>query len=460
MPRSRSRPMPRRPPRSPRVARAAPPRKAADMLFALGNLGRHLGVRTRKVVRYLGFAVVGVLTFVFALQLTFPFDRVKDRLIEQLSDKYDVSIGGVERGIIPGRMYFKAVSVRTRPTKAGDVATTTYLDQLEVDLKIGPGHLTGRFAQSGEGISVHAAGADLASANLPVREALGLPMSGKIRLSLDLDLPYEKARGTGKVSANYAKAEGGLEFACPSGCTVGDGKSKLKLTTNNARQQEFLDSSGGGIDFGKVAIDSLLAKVEVKNGRLEITRFELRSGDGEAHVAFSMAINQDIQSSLVTGCLRFHGSEALRRREPKTDAALSTTGGPLGPDSLFHIKLDGPLRQVRRLPQVCGPATNTSMDNPGAPPPRPNITVTPETTPPRPPGPGIVAQPPQPPPLQPATPPQQPQPMPPAAGSAQTPPIGEGPPPIVYPSGGSGMPQPAQGSGFAPLPTPPPNTAP
>jgi type II secretion system protein N len=443
------------------------------VLTTLGNLGRHLGPRTRKVLRYVGFVFVGLVTFVFAFQLTFPFDRVKDRMIEQLSEKYDVTIGSVERGIIPGRMYFKAFSIRTRPTKAGEVATTFYMDQLEIDLglfallrgtvsikldaKIGQGHIKGGVALSRDATSIHLVGSDLPSSNLPVREALGLPMNGKVRFTFDLELPSEKAKGASKVGPNYAKAEGGLEFACPSGCTVGDGKSKLKLTTNNARQQEFLDSSGGGIDFGKVNIDSLLVDVEIKNGKLDITKFELRSGDGEAHVALSMALNQDIQSSLVTGCLRFHGSEALRKREPKTDAALSTTGGPLGPDNLFHIKLDGPLRQVRRLPQVCGPTTNTSMDNPGGAPSRPNLTITPEPTP-RPPGPGILAAPPPPPP---AAPPP-PQPMPPVtppAGSASpgapTPPVGEGPPPIVYPSTGSAMPQPAQGSGFAPLPVPP-----
>jgi type II secretion system protein N len=449
------------------------------MLLALSNLGRHLGPRSRKVIRYFGFAVVGLVTFVLAFQLTFPFDRVKDKVIETLSEKYDVTIGDVDHSIVPGRMYFKAFSLRTRPAKAGEVATTFYMDQLEVDLglfallrgtaavkldaKIGQGHITGGVALSKDTTSIHLVGSDLPSASLPVREALGLPMSGKVRFRFDLELPSEKAKATGKVSPNYAKAEGGLEFACPSGCTVGDGKTKLKLTTNNARQQEFLDQGGGGIDFGKVNIDSLFASIEIKNGKLEITKFETRSGDGELHVAFSMALNQDIQSSLVTGCLRFHGSDALLKREPKTHAAISTTGGPLGPDNLFHIKLDGPLRQVRRLPQVCGPGANTSMDNPGGQPPRPNLTITPEP-PVKPPGPGIVALPPQPPPPQPATPPQQPQPMPPvmapagsgsAAGSApQTPPIGEGPPPIVYPSTGSAMPQPAPGSGFAPQPTP------
>ncbi|HEX7840435.1 MAG TPA: type II secretion system protein GspN, partial [Kofleriaceae bacterium] len=355
------------------------------------TLARNFGPRTRTALRYVGFAGLGLVTFVFAFQLALPVDRIKDKVIELLSDKYDVTIGSVERSIIPGGVYFKAVSIRTRPTKTGDVATTFYMDQLGVDLglfaalhgtlsvnldvKIGPGRARGKIALGKDGTTIKLDGDDLPSANLPVREALGLPMSGKVRFAFALDLPNEKAKGTGKAAPNWAKADGSFEFACPSGCSVGDGKSKLKLTTNNARQQEFLDQGGGGIDFGKVNIDSLFANVEIKSGKLEVTRFDTKSGDGDLRIALGIALNQDIQSSQVTGCLRFHGSEALLKREPKTHAAISTTGAPLGPDGLFHIKLEGQLRGMRRLGVVCSPAAGTSTETPGAAPARPNLPV-------------------------------------------------------------------------------------
>ncbi len=444
----------------------------------MATLFASLGPRARKLLRYVGLAVLALVSFVFALQLTFPYDRVKDAAIQALSEKgYDAQIGDVERGIMPARVSFKAVTLRTRPTKAGDVATTFYMEQLEVDLgllpllhgavavkldaKIGPGHLKGKLALSKDGTSVHVTGDDLPSANLPVREALGLPMSGKVRLAFNLELPNDRSK-TGNGRPNWPKAEGNVEFACPSGCTVGDGKSKLKLSTNNARQQEFLDQGGGGIDFGKVNVDSLLASVELKNGKLELTKFDLKSPDGEAKIVFSLTLNQDIMASTVTGCLRFHGSEALRKREPKTDAALSTTGAPLGPDNLFHIKLDGQLRTMRRLGVLCGPAAGGSSETPGSPPPRPNLTVSPESA--KPPGLGSVGFPtpsPTPPSAPPpaATPPAAPPAAPPTAapqatgGDAAHVPA-EGPPPVVYPSTGSGVPGAAPGA-----PPPPPAPA-
>jgi type II secretion system protein N len=426
----------------------------------------NLGPRARKLLRYLGFALLALVSFVFALQMAIPVDRVKDRVIDLLADKGDVTIGDVERGIIPGRLYFKAFTFRFRPSKAGEVATTFYMDQLEVDVglfallrgavavnfdaKIGQGHFKGRVARAADGaISLHAAGDDLPSASLPVRE-LGLPMSGKVRLAVNLELPMEKAKTGGKVGPSWSKAEGGVELACPTGCTIGDGHSKLKLTTRDVRQQAFLDEGGGGIDFGKVNIDSLFANVELKNGRLEITRLDAKSGDGELKVAFSMQLNPDLGSSTVTGCLRFRGSDALLKREPKTHAAISTTGAPLGPDNLFHIKLDGQIRMIRRIGVVCSGPGGNSGEGPNIPPPRPNLSVTPETPTAKPPGLGTVTLPVNPPPQPPTTPPQaavppSPPPAPPTGsaspGMGDSPhapgALGEGPPPVVFPSTGS-----------------------
>lgn len=369
----------------------------------------NLGPRMRKVLRYLGFALLAVVTFIFAFQMTFPFHRVKEKVVELLADKYEVTIGDVERSLIPGKMYFKAVSLRTRPTSKDEVASTLYIEQLEVgiglfallrgtasiklDAKIGPGHLKGTVAISKDGTVLDLVGDDLPSGSLPMREVLGLPMSGKLRLAINLDLPNDKAK-TGKVGPNWVKAEGNIELACPAGCTVGDGKSKLRPKLRIKAQQAFAE---GGIDFGKVTIDTLLADVEIKNGKLAVTKFDAKSTDGDLRVEFEAALNNDLLSSTVTGCLRFRGSDALLKREAKTHAAISTTGAPLGPDNLFHIKLDGPLREIRRIGVVCtSGASNVNMDNPGATPPRPNLTVMPETPAPpiRPPGTQLPAPPP------------------------------------------------------------------
>jgi type II secretion system protein N len=350
----------------------------------------HLGPRVRRVLRYVGFVLLALVTFVFALQLTFPYNRVKDKIIEALSTKYEVSIGDVERGIMPGRMYFKAVTLRTRPEKSDDAVNTFYVERLEVDLgllalikgtasvdidaKIGPGHITGNIAISQSLTSIDLEGTDLPSAMLPMREAMGLPMSGKIAFAFALDLPNEKSK-IGKTAPNWQKAEGAVAFDCLSGCTFGDGKTKLKPKLKNARSQAF---ASDGIEFGKVNVDSMVARVSIKGGKMELTRFDAKSQDGELKVDFEATLAPVFSDSMVAGCLRFHGSESLQKREPKTAAAISTTGANLGPDGLFHIRLDGKFRDMKRLAQNCGPAVNNiQMDNPGGGggDSRPNLTV-------------------------------------------------------------------------------------
>lgn len=359
---------------------------ALQLPFRLPNLGP----RTRKVVRIAGYVVLALVTFVFALQLTFPFDRVKAKIEEALAAKYVVTIGEVERGWVPGRVYFNSVSLQTRPSKPDEVVSTIYIDRLEVDLgilpllgarvsvdldaAIGTGHIRGNISISKGATSVAVSGTNLQAQMLPMREVIGLPMFGTVEFSFDLDLPNEPLK-TGKTAPNWQKAEGGAELACPSGCTFGDGKTKLKTKIKNARNQAF---AADGIEFGKVNINTLFAKVEIKAARLEVTKFDAKSDDGRLFVDYAMELEPTFGDSAVTGCLRFNGSQALLKREPKTFTAISATGAPLGPDDNFHIRLTDKFKDMKRLGQPCGTAVSSkSMDNPTGTV-RPSLTVPPD----------------------------------------------------------------------------------
>lgn len=406
------------------------------------SLPFQVGPRTRRVLRYVGYALLAIVTFVFALQLTFPYDRVKDKIIESLSSKYDVTILEVERSIIPGKMYFKSIALRTRPAKSDDPVTVFNIKELEVnvgllpliggtasvdidatigDAKNGYGHLAGNISISKSKTAIDLEGSDLPSENLPMREAIGLPTSGKIAFSVDLTLPNEKNKA-GKVATNWQKAVGAIGFDCPRGCVFGDGKTKLKPKLKNARSQAFAE---GGIDFGKISVDSMMARITIKGGQLELSKFDAKSQDGELHIDFSATLAPEFNDSMVAGCLRFKGSDALQKKEPKTFAALQTTGANLGPDNLFHIRLDGKFKEMKRLAQTCGPALKgANMDNPGGSgtgeSSRPSITV-------QPPDPSLTG----------------------SAGSATTPPT---PPPPAAPTTDAGTPTTAPNTATPPGP--------
>jgi type II secretion system protein N len=368
----------------------------------------HLGPRMRVVVKAFGFTFLALFTFLFAFQMVFPYDRVQRRIEELAAAKVDLTIGEIERGWVPGRFFLKNVTVKTRPSakdlenanalpdpkdrdKAiAQASTTFFIDEIEVDIgflpflkgtakvdfiaTLGAGKISGNVGISKDETEVHLSGSSVPSQQLPMREVLSnLPMSGDVDFEFDLELPNEKLK-SGKTGPDWTKAVGSAELTCESGCTIGDGKAKLKLTAKNSRSQAF---AGDGTAFGKIQIQSLTAKVELKDGKMDITKFDTKSADVDLNVDFTMTLAQNLDQSAIGGCIRFRGSDALRKREQKTADAISLTGAARHTDGLDHIKLEGTFKEIRKLAKVCGPGvTGGGIDSPGGG--RPNLTVQPD----------------------------------------------------------------------------------
>lgn len=368
-----------------------------------------LGPRMRVVVKIFGFIFLALFTFVFAFQLVFPYDRVQRRIEELAASKVDLQIGNIERSLIPGRFTLKDVTVKTRPSQSdletalaipearerekavAALSTTFTIDSLQVDIgflpflkgtaavdfvaEIDSGKIKGHVGVSKDATEIKISGSDVPSDHLPMREVLSnLPMSGDVDFQFALDLPNDKLK-TGKVGPDWTKAVGSAEFSCPSNCTIGDGKAKLKLKAKNSRSQAF---AGDGTAFGTIKMQSLDAKLDLNDGKVDITKFEAQSSDVELHVEFSMTLAQNLDQSAVGGCIRFKGSEVLRKREPKTADAISLTGAARHTDGLDHIKLEGTFKDMRKLAKVCGPGTNGGAIDDHGKPSRPNLTVQPD----------------------------------------------------------------------------------
>jgi type II secretion system protein N len=354
----------------------------------------HLGPRQRLILRYVGIAVATLVVFVLALQATFPYDRVRDKIVEQLASSYDVQIGGVERGILPGSVTFKAVTLTSRPSKPGDVSTVLFVDSVRVDVgilaligmtasvdldvKIGSGRIKGnislpKFGRAG--FKVDVTGTNLPGRDIPLAEWGMPPVLGKLDASIDLEVPMTKTKA-GREIRDWSKADGTIALSCPSDCSFGDGKTKVKPLLKNRSQQAMV---ADGIEFGKLSIDSLVLEAKFtpavgspdehssgyKAGKLDLTKFELKSKDGELHVDYSMTLAPELDESIVAGCLRFNVNESLLKTEEgkKTYAAVSTSGAEKRSDGLFHIKLTDHLKDMKRLNLECGPNAKPSPDS-------------------------------------------------------------------------------------------------
>jgi len=317
-----------------------------------------IGPRARKALKIAGYVLAGLIAFVYAFHLTFPYDRLKDKGVEALSSSYDVSVGGVERGWLPGDFSLTRVQLRTRPEKAGDVPKVIFIDRLDVDIgvlsvitggvdveidaEMGPGRISGEITLAKGRLH-----ADLSSRNLPLSDVpglagiIGMPMGGRGNVTARLDLPKN----------DWSLATGRLAITCP-GCTIGGEGAFFKPRTTT-RTGAFV---GEGVEVPLIAITNLEADWSISGGKIVTNKFVFDSPHLAVELDFEATMEKELKNARVgNACLRYRGSDELKKLDDgKFYNALELTGGPLGGDGMRHLKLVGTLGKFKALGKECG----------------------------------------------------------------------------------------------------------
>jgi len=295
----------------------------------------HLSSRQIKILKWVGYPVIALLTFVFTLSYTFPYDRLKDKIVEQLSDKYDVSIMSMEPSLIPGTFVIKTMVLRTRPTTPEEKPVIVLIDEVEVNVGVisavfwtidmakisveinaqiagGSLHVEAKHEKGSNTISLAAHTKMLPIASMPgVREAVGLPMTGGLSADLDLTLPQGK----------WAKSSGSVKLSC-IGCTVGDGVAKMKMKpppggANNRRMRNRNLFAGDGLTVPRLNLGAVLGEISIKNGTGVIETFAAKSQDGFLRMEGKIEFKDPFKESVFPGCMKFGFSDDLKERSPK-----------------------------------------------------------------------------------------------------------------------------------------------
>lgn len=345
-----------------------------------------IGPRGQKALKIAGYVLAGLISFVYALHLTFPYHRLKDKGVEWLSKSYDVQVGGVERGWMPGDFSLTKVQLRTRPSKPGEVPKLILIDRLDIDVavlsvvfgsvdveldaKIGPGRITGELELDKSSVQ-----ASLHSRNLPLSDVpgldsiIGMPMGGRGNVNARIHLPGN----------DWRRASARLTIDCPM-CTVGGEGAFFKPRNTTSRTAAF---AGEGVAVPELTITSLRADWSIEKGKIKTNKFEFLS----PHLAVQLDFEADVAKSITdskidSGCLRYRGTDELKKLDEKFYNALELTGGPLGGDDLRHLKLVGTLGKFKALGKECGAGAGEGEDAVGAdtgrPRPRPNLDAVPE----------------------------------------------------------------------------------
>jgi type II secretion system protein N len=292
----------------------------------------NLTSRQKKLAKWIGYPLLAIFTFVFTLAYTFPYDRLKDKIIEGLNDKYEVSILSIEPSIIPGTFVINTMMLRTRPKTAEEKPITVVIDEVEINVgvmsaifwsmdmakvgveieaKIGSGALEVELEhdKGDNTVMVNANTELLPIGSMPgVSEAVGLPMTGGLSAQVSVVLPKGK----------WSKADGKIKLNCV-GCTVGDGVAKMKMKPRPGapKRRRAALFQGEGLTVPRLNLGAVLGEIEVKKGKGKIKRLAAKSKDGFLNIEVELVIKDPFKESLFPGCMTFGFSEDLKEREPK-----------------------------------------------------------------------------------------------------------------------------------------------
>lgn len=359
-----------------------------------------LSQKQKKVLRWVGYPMLALFTFVLVLHLTFPYDRVVDRfVVESLEGRYQVSYLSVERGILPGNVTVRGLALSSLDAdEADDDGTNLYFKEVSLELgilalirgradvefvaKLGDGSIRGNVQASRAELETHITTSALPLGSIGgVRSAVGLPMEGGLNATIDLTMPKYR----------WDNMNGRITLACP-GCTIGDGKTKLapRAPSRGRISRSTMAFASEGLTVPQLALGDLAGTMTIEDGRGSIDDFSAQSEDGEmalqAVVRFTRSIGQ---SRFESGCMKFRLSESLKEREKQFGNLPNFMRISPEPDGFSNVKLQGLVKAMRWIPtRKCSAGGDDEPEERVA---RPRVTqprVTPESgVPPKPPKP-------------------------------------------------------------------------
>jgi len=314
-----------------------------------------LSNQQKRILRWVGYPVLGVCCFLYALHLTFPYERIKDKLVEALSDRYEMEVSSVERTILPGGMILNGVALRSRPADPAEPPAVVFINKIriklsllallgqtadvEIVMEIGGGVIEGNVTATAAEVTVDVFTEGLPLDNIPgLAEAIGLPMKGGLNAKFSLTLP----------EMHWDQADGMVSLSCP-GCTVGDGKAQIKPPQSSGGSRSLAFASGG-ITVPELNLGDIKGEVVVEDGRAKIEKFAATSKDGELELVAAIRFEQVLKNSQIeSGCMRFKLSEDLKQRDPKFGAMpnLMRVSGDV--DDYAYLKMKGTLGRMRWL---------------------------------------------------------------------------------------------------------------
>jgi len=295
---------------------------------------KELWLKYGKYARYLRIAAYPLfylLCFAVFASLTFPYARLKERVVASFNGAQRASGGQQELQIDDMSGYWlsgvrmKGVRLFTASTEPGQLPQKIEIDEATVRYSILSGMFGGRdmsfdvMAFGGEAggsfeshgkdqaVDLTLDGIDIGRID-PLVRLLGVPLQGKLGGKVKLTMPDGKAtKGSGNVSFDVKDV------------VIGDGKAKFK----------------GTLALPPINVGTVTLSGDAKDGVLKITKLVAGGKDLELQGEGRVTLRELATDSLVDAQLRFKINEAYRAKNELTKSLFGAPGTP-GP-ALFEL---------------------------------------------------------------------------------------------------------------------------
>jgi type II secretion system protein N len=298
--------------------------------------------RAKRLLPKVGYPVVYLFCLVLFASWTFPYGRLKDRIVGSFNAQQraagshnELEIDDMSSSFITG-VKMKGVRLLGAPSEAGKPPSETKVDEVSARIALFPllwgnhdlgfhlrgfgGKIDGTFDDHGEkekDLSITLASIDVGQLT-PLVDLIGLPLDGALSGSINIVMPEGKA----------SKANGSVALET-DGLSVGDGKAKLK----------------GALALPRVGIGTLTLAGEAKDGVLKITKLGAAGKDVELSGDGRVQLREVAMESHCDLNIKFKINDGYRT---KSDITKSLFGAPgSNAPALFELA-DPRVKQSKR----------------------------------------------------------------------------------------------------------------
>lgn len=290
--------------------------------------------RILKYAKYgalVGYPLFYVVCVAIFASITFPYDRLRDRIVAGFNADQHASGGTSELQVDGMSGYWLSgvkmtgITLLTASSELDKPPTRLAIDQATLryallpmlvggrDLSFGVdafgGNASGWYDQDGEDVSVDVTldSIDLGQVG-PLVTLLGLPLEGKLGGTIHLKLPKGKAtKGSGTVQLEAQSV------------AVGDGKAKIK----------------GALALPRIELGPLSLTAEAKDGILKIQKLSAAGRDVDLQGEGRISLRELATDSLCDIQIRFRINDAYRSKNDVTKSLFGAPGSTAPP--LFEL---------------------------------------------------------------------------------------------------------------------------